>query len=454
MQRNMLTKISDRIEILRKSCIGCKPSYLAAGEFAVRSLKKVSIPEIVKGVTIVSEDDISTTHIAKVFAENIDATLEFGEVLKVRDKETGITFYFKTLSKITFQEDVVANSDFWLEAVYVPLNGNSGEDVVGEKTLDDIRTETIRTIKDPYILFKQKPECILRAARYSASLGFKIDQNTLLAMCYRRQCISLAVHKGVIRDELNHILNSDHPEYGIDALRSSGVLERVIPELTDLFDDGDTYRRQKNNYIHSLVVLGNVAKKTKDPNVRLAALLHDIGKAKVRKWSEQKGWTFYNHDVAGVTMSQQIMKRLGIGNSKVSLLIGLHMRPSLMCLEENLTDSAIRRLITDSKGYIEDLMTLVSSDITTTNTKKRYKLTKGFKVLKRKIKELIEKDRVRNYKPSVQGKEIMEYYGIKPCNLIGEIKNEMKDLIMEGTLEDNKEAIYKWLDHERGRFLG
>lgn len=352
-------------------------------------------------------------------------------------------------------EDDRKRRDFCCNSIYVSLNQKSFLKIVDPNGgVKDIKKKLIRTPINPDITFFDDPLRMLRAVRFAAKLGFIIEPCVILSIKANRDRLSI-LSKERITTELNKILMSSNPMYGIDLLESTGLLKVILPELSSLNYNGTEDKHHKNIYVHSVKVLGQLCKKSGNLWLRWAALLHDIGKDSTRVWDHEKGWTFYGHETAGECMVEKIFTRLKLPIKEmkyVKLLVRLHMRPSLLSTEE-ITDSAVRRLVFDAEGHIEDLMLLASSDLTTNDPDKRERLSKHYVRLEEMIKDLLQRDYVREFRPVIQGREIMKHYGIGPSDALGKIKEKMKELILDGKLENTEEALYKWLDLVRPQFL-
>ena len=316
--------------------------------------------------------------------------------------------------------------------------------------LDDLEKGLIRTPLDPDVTFSDDPLRMLRAIRFATRFGFRIVPATFEAIARNRERIRIISAERIV-DELNKIMLTETPSAGWLLLQRCGLLQIILPELQALAGietrDG---RGHKDNFMHTLMVLDNVAR-TAGSNLwlRWAALMHDLGKAKTKAYDEKLGWTFHNHDYVGSRMVMPIFRRLkqplGAEEKYVEKMVSLHMRP-IHLADEGITDSAIRRLLFDAGDDIDDLMTLCEADITSRNAEKVRRFLDNFKVVRRKLVEIEEKDRIRNWQPPVDGIEIMERFHLTPSREVGILKDSLKDAILDGVIPNDRDAALAYLD--------
>ena len=278
---------------------------------------------------------------------------------------------------------------------------------------------------------------MMRCVRFATTLHFQIEEETFEALGRNRERLKIVSAERIIV-ELNKIMMSDQPSRGFVELQRSGLLQLILPEVSAL-DVVETKngRSHKNNFYHTLEVLDNVARLSDNLYLRWAALLHDIGKPLCKRWEPVVGWTFHNHNYLGAKLIQPLFRRLKLPLDErmkyVKKLVDLHMRP-IAIADDIVTDSAVRRLLFEAGDDIDDLMTLCEADITSRNETKKRNFLNNFKLVRIKLKDIEEKDRIRNFQPPVDGEEIMRLFGLTPCREIGVLKTELKDGILDGKI--------------------
>jgi len=346
-------------------------------------------------------------------------------------------------------EDDQKRRDFTINALAISLNSETFGDLIDPfNGVEDLEAKIIRTPLAPDVTYSDDPLRMMRAIRFAAQLDFEIEEKSFQAIKENAKRIKIVSNERVM-DEFHKIMMTDRPSIGLKLLDDANLMQYILPELVALKGIEEVEgRRHKDNFCHTLEVVDNVSPQTDNVWLRWSALLHDIGKAPTKRYDKKVGWTFHGHEYVGSKMVYRIFKRLklplGAPLKYVQKIVKLSSRP-ISLIDENVTDSALRRLLFDAGDDLDDLIKLCKADITTKNLKKQKRFKENFVLVEAKIKEVEERDKVRNFQPPISGEEIMETFDLKPCKEVGMIKNAIKEAILDGEIENNYESAFKYM---------
>ena len=452
LDKDIFHKISDAADALQLEC------YVVGGYvrdlFLERPSNDIDVVVVGSGIQVASE-------LKKMLGKRAHLSVfrNFGTA-QVKYKDTEVEFvgarkesYHRDSRKPIVEdgtlEDDQNRRDFTINAMAVCLNKERfGELVDPFDGVYDLEDGIIATPLDPDVTFSDDPLRMMRCVRFATQLNFQIEEETYEALS--RNAERLKIISGErIADEMNKIMLSKHPSTGFYYLKDTGLLELIMPELCALDVVESRYgRAHKNNYEHTMEVLENVCRHSDNLWLRWAALLHDIGKPKSKRWDNAIGWTFHNHNDIGAKMIPSMFRRMKLPMDAkmkyVQKLVELHMRP-IVIADEEVTDSAVRRLMNDAGDDIDDLMTLCEADITSKNQQRKQKFLDNFRIVRLKLIDLKERDYKRLLQPCIDGNEIMEMFHLKPCREVGTLKQTLKDAVLDNKVVNEREPLMELL---------
>lgn len=452
LQHNIFNIISEEADLLKAEC------YVIGGFvrdiFLKRESKDIDVVTIGNGIELASA-------VAKKLGKGAHLSVfkNFGTA-QVKYHEVEVEFVGARRESYTHdsRKPIVENGsladdqnrrDFTINALAICLNKERfGELIDPFNGMEDMKNGIIRTPLDPDITFSDDPLRMMRAIRFATQLGFHIEEETFLAIERNKERIHIISGERII-DEMNKIMKSVKPSVGFILLDQCGLLQLIFPELHNMKGvDSKEGKGHKDNFYHTLEVLDRLANASDNVWLRWSALLHDIGKPQTKRYDKKLGWTFHNHNFVGEKMVPHIFRKLKLPlNDKmkfVQKMVGLHMRPIVLA-EEEVTDSAIRRLLFDAGDDIEELMTLCEADITSKNKEKVKRFMSNFQLVRNKLHEIEQKDQIRNMQPPVSGEEIMHIFNLKPSREVGDLKSALKDAILDGIIPNERQAAMELL---------
>lgn len=444
------------------------PVYVVGGYVRDYYLNRLKEGEIdIDIVTVGSGIDLAKKVAGKIKGSSLAVYKQFGTA-QVKTGELELEFvgarkesYRKNSRKPLVENGTLEDDQLRRDLTINALSWSLNEEDYGTlndpfEGMEDLKKGLIRTPIDPHQTFDDDPLRMMRAIRFASQLNFKIEKKTFQAITEMAERIQI-ISKERIIDELNKIVMSDHPSLGFTMLFKCNLLKEFFPEMHNLHGVKEINGvRHKDNFWHTLQVLDNVIEMDADLWLRWSAIMHDIAKPPTQRFHNEAGWTFHGHDALGAKWTKRIFRRLGLPLDErmryVRKLVRLHLRPIALVSDE-VSDSAIRRLIYEAEDDIDDLMKLCRADITTKNEYKQERYQKNFDYVEKRIKEVEEKDRIRNWKNPLSGEEIMNALDIKPSRTVGDVKDAVKEAILNGDIPNNHDAAFEYMMNHKEDFI-
>ena len=447
----------DIFKIISQQSSELKMRSFVVGGYVRDSILKRETKDI--DIVVLGDGIAMAESVAHILKAQVNVFKNFGTaMIKYKDIEIEFVGARKESYRASSRNPIVSpgtleedqnRRDFTINAMSVELTPeNFGQFLDPFNGVEDLKNKIIRTPLDPELTFSDDPLRMMRAIRFATQLKFDIEEKTFEGIKAKAKRIKI-ISAERIAEELNKIILSNPPSTGFELLDKSGLLSIILPELTDLKGVEEVQKHaHKDNFYHTLQVLDNISNGTNNLWLRWVAILHDIGKPATKKYYPAQGWTFHQHEIVGSKMVPKIFKRLSLPSNEilkyVRKLVSMHLRP-MSLIEGNATDSAYRRLMFDAGDDIDDLMLLCEADVTSKNPERVRKIINNFTKVRERIKEIEEKDKIRNWQPPISGELIMETFNLKPSKQVGIIKQAITDAILDGVIKNDFDEAYNFM---------